>query len=223
MKRMSLLLILAPLLLCFASCQKEVDVLLGSGGSGGSGGTGGGGGGTGGSSFPFYFIGTVGSTSIKYEANDLNSVLSCGISQPENSLGFTDFDIYEGTVILNTNDFSKNVIRVHILKYFDHEPTLTERAAMVKIGSYPFGVGNVGSTTVNGASIDFIDANGNNWFSELGSQTGSTFNITELVTNTTGTSGKIFKATFSCKLYDINGTNSIHVTNATIRGKILTP
>ncbi len=38
-----------------------------------------------------------------------------------------------------------------------------------------------------------------------------------------GTSAKIFKAIFSCKLYDLNGTNSIQVTNATIRGKILSP
>ena len=223
MKRKSLLLIVVPLLLCFMSCQKEVDVLLGSGGSGGTGGGGGGGGTGGGSTFPHYFIGTVGSTAVKYEADDLNSTYSCGISQPENSLGFTDFDIYEGTVFLNLSDISKNTIRVHLLKYFDHEPTAAERTAMIKTGAYPFGVGNVNSTTVNGAAIDFIDANGNNWFSETGSQTGSTFTITELVTNTTGTSGKIFKATFSCKLYDINGTNSIQVTNATIRGKILSP
>lgn len=221
MKRKSLLLILVPLLFCFVSCQKEVEVLLGTGGSGG---TGGGGGGTGGgSTFPYYFIGTVGSAVVKYEADDLNSTYGCGISQPENSLGFTDFDIYEGTVFLNPLDPSKNTIRVHILKYFDHEPTSAERIAMIKTGAYTFGVGNVSSTTVNGATIDFIDANGNNWFSETGSQTGSTFTITELLPNSSGTSGKIFKATFSCKLYDINGTNSIQVTNATVRGKILSP
>jgi hypothetical protein len=124
---------------------------------------------------------------------------------------------------MNPLDPSKSTIRVHILKYFDHEPTAAERAAMIKAGTYPFGFGKVNSATVNGATIDYIDASGNNWFSETGSQTGSTFNITELITNTSATSGKIFKATFSCKLYDVNGVNSIVVTNATIRGKILSP
>jgi len=75
---------------------------------------------------------------------------------------------------------------------------------------------------VNGASIDYIDANGKGWGTEWGSQTGSTFNITELVANTDGTSGKIFKATFGCKLYDENG-NSITLTNGVVRGKILDP
>lgn len=228
MKKKNLLLVFVPLLMLLVSCQKEIEIDLGSGGSGGGGGTGGGGsgggtGGGGGSTYPYYFIGTIAGSTVKYEADDLSSIYGCGTSQPENSLGFTDFDIYEGTVFLNPLDMTKNTIRVHILKYFDHEPTTAERVAMIKLGSYGFGVGNVDNTTVNGAAIDYIDANGNNWFSELGSQTGNTFNITELITNTDGTSGKIFKATFSCKLYDINGTNSIQVTNATVRGKILSP
>lgn len=222
------LLYLLVTVLFFISCQKEVEIDLGNGGSGGSGGgTGGGGtggGGTGGgSTYPYYFIGTVGGSPIKYEADDLSSTYGCGTSQPENSLGFTDYDIYEGTVLMNPIDPSKSTIRVHILKYFDHEPTGAERVAMIKTGTYPFGVGNVNNTTVNGATIDYIDANGNNWFSETGSQSGSTFTITELITNTSVGSAKIFKATFSCRLYDVNGSNSIVVSNATIRGKILSP
>ena len=207
MKRNLLSILSIPILLFFISCQKEDD------------GTGGGGG----SSFPYYFIGTINGATVKYEADDLSSVYGCGTSQPENSLGFTDFDIYEGTVLMNPVDPSKNVIRVHILKYFNHDPSNAERTAMIAIGAYPFGFGDVSSSTVNGATIDYTDANGNSWFSETGSQAGSTFNITELVANTNGTSGKIFKATFSCKLYNAGGTSSITVTNATIRGKILSP
>ena len=204
------------------SCQKEVTGEVPGSGTGSGGGTTGGG--TGSSTYPYYFIGTIDGANIKYEADDLTSPFGCGISQPEFSLGFTDYDIYEGTVIMKMADMmTKNYIRVHILKYFDHEPTAAERVAMVRVGNYPYGRSEVSSSTVNGASIDYIDANGNNWFTEPGSQTGSTFNITELINNTDGTSGKIFKATFGCKFYDINGANPKTVTNAVIRGKILDP
>ena len=206
MKRSLLAFLLAPVLLFFISCQKEGD-----------------GNGSGSSSFPYYFTATVNGATVKYEANDLNSAYGCGISQPESSLGFTDYDIYEGTVFMNPVDFSKNTINVHILKYFDHDPSAAERSAMIKLGSYGYGVSDVSSSTVNGASIDYVDASGNSWFSETGPQAGSTFTITELITNSNGTSGKIFKATFSCKLYNANGTSSITVTNATVRGKILSP
>ena len=219
MKKVNHLLLTGFSLIFFASCQKETNFSqTGTAGSGGGSNSG-----NGGSTYPYYFIATIKGASVKYEANDLNSTYACGISQPENSTGFTDYDIYEGTVIADPLDFSKSNIHVHILKYFDHDPSAAERAAMIKTGSYGYGVGNVDNTTVNGAAIDYIDANGDNWFSETGPQTGSTFSITELINNTNGTSGKIFKATFSCKLYDINGATSIQVTNATIRGKILSP
>ncbi|HKC35981.1 MAG TPA: hypothetical protein VKB95_07960 [Chitinophagaceae bacterium] len=205
MKRNLLSFLLVPVLLFFISCKKD------------------GGGNNGGSSSPYYFTAIVNGAAVKYEADDLSSVYGCGISQPESSIGFTDYDIYEGTVLVNPADFSKNVIRVHILKYFNHDPSAAERSAMIKLGTYGYGVSDVSSSTVNGASIDYIDASGNNWFSETGPQTGSTFTMTELVNNSNGTSGKLFKATFSCKLYNANGTSSISVSNATIRGKILSP
>jgi len=213
MKTRTKILLLSFLTIVVCSCQKEIsfDIPGNTGGSGGA------------STFPFYFIATVNGANVKYEADDLNSRFACGISQPSNSLGITDYDIYEGTVILDQMDMTKNTIYVHILKYFDHEPDLAERSAMIRKGIYIYGKGDVSSMTVSGASIQYIDANGNNWFSETGSQAGSTFNITELIDNPSGFSGKIFKATFSCKLYDINGTNPIQVSNATIRGKILSP
>jgi len=172
--------------------------------------------------FPFYFTATINGSSVKYQANDIDSRYGCGISQPEHSLWPDDFDIYEGTVILDEQDQTKNIIHVHILKYFNHEPTAAERVAMIQTGSYPYGVSDVSSSTINGAAIDYVDANGDAWDSQFGSQSGSTFTITELTNNPNGTSGKIFTATFSCKLYDGNGGN-IQLTNATIRGKILSP
>jgi hypothetical protein len=201
--------------LFFFSCQKEID--LGTPGNGG--------GGTPATplTYPYYFTATINGAALKYEADDLNSLYSSGTSQPQNSLGFDDFDIYEGTIIANAVDLTKSSIYVHILKYFNHEPSNAERDGMIKTGNYAYGFGDVSSATVDGATIDYIDANGENWFSETGPQSGSSFAITELINNPNGTSAKIFKATFSCKLYNLEGTKSIQVTSATIRGKILSP
>lgn len=171
--------------------------------------------------FPFYFSATINGSAVKYEANDLNSRYECGISSPYNANG-EEYDIYEGTLIQDGNDPSRNNIYVHILKYFNHYPLYPERLAMLTIRDYGYGSGDVSTSTVNGASIFYTDSNGKEWHSELGSQTGSSFSITELVDNPDGTSGKIFKATFSCKLYDENGA-SIQVTNAVIRGKAFLP
>jgi len=195
-------LILIVLVLVIVSCKKDSSSSQGS--------------------FPYYFMATINGSSVKYQANDLDSRYACGISQPESSLWPSDFDIYEGTAILDEQDQTKNIIHVHILKYFDHEPSADERVVMIKTGSYPYGLSDVSSSTINGAAIDYLDANGNAWDSQFGSQAGSTFTITELINNPNGTSGKIFTATFNCKLYDGNG-GSIQLTNATIRGKILSP
>lgn len=187
----------------FSSCKKESSQNL--------------------SNSPYYFVGTINGTAVKYEADDLNSLYGCGTSQPEHSIGYDNYDIYEGTVLQNMTNPYENSIYVHILKHFTHDPSNAERAGMVTIGSYNYGVANADNSTVNGASIEYYDANGEDWHSDPGAQTGSSFKITELVDNNDGTSGKIFKASFSCKLYNSDGTKSIQVTNAVVRGKILTP
>jgi hypothetical protein len=171
--------------------------------------------------FPFYFSATINGAAVKYEGDDLNSTFQSGVSSPSFGLG-DDVDIYEGTMILNPADWAKNVIYVHILKFFNHDPSFNERIAMFHLGDYPYGHGDISPSTINGASINFIDANGKEWTSEEGSQTGSTFTITEIADNPNSTSLKVFKASFSCKLYDENGA-SIEVKNAVIRGKILIP
>lgn len=171
--------------------------------------------------FPFYFSATINGSAIKYQANDVDSRYECGISSPYSATG-EEHDIYEGTLIQDGNDPSKNNIYVHILKYFNHYPTYPERLAMINTGNYGYGISDVSTSTVNGASISYTDANGKEWHSELGSQTGSSFSVTELVDNPDNTSDKIFKATFSCKLYDGAG-GSIQVANAVIRGKVFLP
>lgn len=171
--------------------------------------------------FPFYFTATIDGNAVKYEADDISSQYECGISMPENSLGM-NYDIYQGTVIQDGLDPSSNAIYVHILKYFNDYPTNAEKLAMYQLGSYPYGKGEVSTSTVNGASITYYDNSGKTWSSELGTQSGSTFSISEISDNEFGTSGKIFKASFSCKLYDGMG-GSITVSNATIRGKVFLP
>ncbi len=172
--------------------------------------------------YPYYFTATINGSTVKYEANDVDSRYECGISSPEFSMGFTDFDIFEGTLIQDGDDPSKNNIYVHILKYFTHDPSAAERLAMYSISSYAYGYSDVSSATINGATIMYTDANGKEWYSEEGTQTGSTFTITEISDNPDGTSGKIFKATFSCKLYDGMG-GSIQLNNGVIRGKVFNP
>jgi len=86
------------------------------------------------------------------------------------------------------------------------------------VGTFPF-ESTEGATRVDGVTIDYIDGNGKEWFSELGPQTGN-FEITELIDNNIGGSLKIFKATFNCKLYDDTGA-SMQVNNAVIRGMAL--
>jgi hypothetical protein len=174
--------------------------------------------------FPFYFTATVNNQNVKYEANDLSSRYECGISSPSSSIG-TSYDMYEGTVLEDMFEPYKNRIEVLILKYFNHYPDYqTEVIPVIQAGNYGYGIGNVsnGINTVNGAVIRYVDGNGDEWSSEEGVQTGSTFKITEVANNTTGTSGKIFTAQFSCKVYNTSGA-SIEIKNATIRGKAFLP
>lgn len=174
--------------------------------------------------YPYYFIATINGKPVKFEADDNSSRYGCGTSQPSSEIAPSDYDIYEGTVLLDPLEPTKNSAWVHILKYFDHEPNSTERNSMIKLGDYPYGLSDVSSSTINGASIDYIDENGVTWFSETALQSStSNFKIVELIDNTDGTSGKIFKATFNCTLNNSDGSKSILVTNGIIRGKILTP
>lgn len=180
------------------------------------------------SNFPYYFSATVNGVNVKYEADDLNSIYGCGISRPESSsenysTGDFNYDIYEGTFFRAANDEDHNLVKVHILKYFKHVPSYEERDAMIIVKDYGYGVSETSTNTINGASIEYTDANGKIWSSEKGVQEGSKFSIIELADNKDGSSKKIFTAKFSCKLYDETGENSVSVLDGVVRGKILYP
>ena len=109
-----------------------------------------------------------------------------------------------------------------ILKTFATWPTGPEVESMFSIKSYSYGktpnATNVDG--IDGVGITYTDANGVDWRSDegVGTQTGSTFSITEHIVNTDGFSHKISKATFSCKLYDSSG-NVKTLTNGVLRGR----
>jgi hypothetical protein len=76
----------------------------------------------------------------------------------------------------------------------------------------------------NGVIVYYIDQNGKSWVSNDGLQQGSFFESVS-VTDFSGYSNytyKIWKARFSCKLYD-NAGNSINVENGEIYNQIMVP
>ena len=170
------------------------------------------------SNSPFYFVGKVKGQAVRFEADETSTHYKCDVT------GFTDafgsnYDIYEGTMLNDQTTANKNQIQVMLVKYFNHYPNYqTEVTTMFQPGDYAYGFGNVNSSTINGAVVYYIDANGTSWYTE-GPQDGSTFKVTEVVNNSAGTSVKIFTAKFSCKLY--NGTAAVlEIKDATIKGKV---
>lgn len=103
-----------------------------------------------------------------------------------------------------------------IVKMLPTQPTLCSDLGTV----FNLGTQSYGSTIneVNGVVVFYVDGSGVYWASDFGTaiQTGSNFNITELINNSGIESEKISKATFNCTLYDGNG-NSKVVTNGLIR------
>ena len=57
------------------------------------------------SEFPFYFTAKINGAELNYQANELNSEYSCGISSTESGFG-DDVNISEGTVITGSDDLS---------------------------------------------------------------------------------------------------------------------
>jgi hypothetical protein len=174
--------------------------------------------------YPYYFSGVISGKSIVYNASDVNTQYGCGISFPANSAG-QDVDQYVGTMIQDPSDPTTSSIEVYQLKRFDHTPTNQEMSAMWSVGTFNFGKSNISSTggqTVNGASIRYYDENGDEWDTEGGQQTGSSFVVTELTDNPNHTSAKIFTARFNCILYNDLG-HSMKLENGVIRGKLFVP
>lgn len=165
----------------------------------------------------FYFSGDVAGQPIKFEVTD-NSSLHASTSFEQKNSTHLHRDYYEGTVVGETNDGLKNNIYVTLLKSFNNNPRPQDILNMLHTGDFGYGVGEESNATINGAVIIYFDENGKQWSSELGPQIESKFSISE-VSNYPGSSiKKIFKAGFSCKLYDEDGKNSIAISNASIRG-----
>jgi hypothetical protein len=166
----------------------------------------------------FYFTAKVNGQTVKFEAEEVSADYKCNVTGLIQNW-MSGYDIYEGTMLQDQTTPNKNQIRVMILKYFDHYPNYqTEVTTMIQPGNYAYGFGDASNSTVNGAVVYYIDANGLAWYTE-GPQDGSSFKVTEVKDNPTGSSVKIFTAQFSCKLY--SGTAAVlEIKNATIRGKV---
>lgn len=179
--------------------------------------------------YPYYFKATINGQFVNYQANNISTEYGSGTNSMSSGLGPSDtdegyIDHYEGTILVKDINIYQNAIEVYILKHFNSyfSPSEDEKNAMFYQGNYPYGQLDEldGMNTKNGAVIIYYDNDGVQWTSENGSQTGSTFAITELVENNDGTSKKIMKAVFTCKLYNQAG-QSIQLTNGEIRGLVI--
>lgn len=111
-----------------------------------------------------------------------------------------------------------------ILKNFSDRPECSQMDAMFHLGSYPFGQTSK-STEENGKDgimVYCVDADGVAWTSELapGTQSGSSFEITEYIDFKNIYSTKVMQATFNCMLYDGKG-HSKTLTKGVIRSMCL--
>jgi hypothetical protein len=77
--------------------------------------------------------------------------------------------------------------------------------------------GYASSTVEQGAFVNYVDAGGNNWSSETGSQTGSTFSISTYANDPTGVAPKLATYVFNCKIYNDSG--AVKTFNATWYGR----
>ena len=167
--------------------------------------------------FPWHFEASINDKDYKWQANDNGSdIVNLGWEQM-NANG-DETDMFQGTIFLDPADETRNTLIVGLLKYFPTEPSQSEQLAMFHTGGYSWGVGDVSTSTVNGAVVVYTDGNGKTWSTDLGAQTGSNFNITE-IEDAAVAGGKNIRVLFNCKLYDDQG-NMIPLVNGAIRGKI---
>jgi hypothetical protein len=166
----------------------------------------------------FYFQAKIDGTWVTYQ-DGINSYAS-GTSG--SNYGSTTNQEEQAGLLINYSTF--RFASIFVLKTIAN-PTNTDYESMFSVRSYNYGI-NADHPNhplgVDGAGICFVDNSGVIWRSDYGTanQTGSTFNITEHIANTDGTSHRITKANFSCKLYDDNG-NVKTLTNGIFRGRTL--
>lgn len=98
-----------------------------------------------------------------------------------------------------------------VLEFYGTQPSDALFIGFFPKGTVPFQTSN----SKEGIGLTWLDA-GEYWSSEFGDQTGSTFTIDDVSPNIFGVA---FKASFSCKLYNTDGSKFITVTNGEYVGQ----
>lgn len=167
-----------------------------------------------------YFKGEVNGHHVEFDATANPSIYECGAAAG----GVSDPPTYvylEGTLLGQRNPNTRNSVHVLLRQIFDHPAPQVERLSMVHIGNFEYApvVDGQLTPTTAGAIVGYFDENGRMWYSGSGPQTGSTFSISEVseIPGSYNPNRRIFKANFSCTLYDSTG-ESIHISDCTLRG-----
>jgi hypothetical protein len=166
----------------------------------------------------FYFQAKIDGAWVTYQ--DGVGQFASGMSST--NYGSTTNQEEQGALLINYSTFRGGSI--FMLKTLEM-PSASDYEGMFAVQSYNYGI-NADTpghpTGIDGAGVGFIDPDGVMWRTDegTGDQTGSTFKITEYITNPDASSPKICKAVFSCKLYDGNG-NIKTLTDGILRGRVL--
>jgi|1185.fasta_scaffold278464_1 hypothetical protein len=161
----------------------------------------------------YYFQGTLAGTVTTFQQS-VNGFYSGGTDSGGSGPGGS-YIADQGSVMMNP--LTKVQIGFELIKKFAAEPTNLEIYNMFIVQSQGY---TDKDHTINGAEVSFVDEAGTFWSTTngTGSQTGSTFKITECTSYTSQFPfNAIVKAEFSCKLYDSKG-NTKTLTAATLRG-----
>lgn len=169
---------------------------------------------------PFKWSADIGGTSVTLE-DGVNGIGS-GTQSDGHSDGF-GWQELQGAVCADSN--YDVYAWVALVKFFsqDVRPTADDYYDMWQTGNYAYGKLDAQNNgiTVDGAHVEYRDANGTLWRSDFGTgdQTGSTFDVTHIEDHSTFVSQKIAVVHFSCTMYDQNG-NSVPLTNGIARGYV---
>ena len=112
-------------------------------------------------------------------------------------------------------------VSVEFNETFVSSPDLEELVAIYQLGDYSYSVQDNNENAGDGVAIIYSPDGDKVWSTYNGSQTGSTFELTEFIDNTNpAESPKIISAEFKCTLYDDEG-NSIELSSGNYRGLAL--
>ena len=123
---------------------------------------------------------------------------------------------FEGSCYIDTVSYNSQYAIGIYKKFTVTTPTADQIKAMLGVRTFTYSL----NSAADGAFFSYTDANNVTWSTQKGDQTGSTFRITEYITDPTGLCPMIAKYEFSCKIYDGNG-NSKTVTNGVWRSRAL--